>query len=201
MAKLIRKISVGKDYKNDAMHYAVGQEVYGGHTICDIIEEENKFSVYIKKDKDVLPWKDFNKNMAVSVEYNLEYQLMTGYIGMLKDLGITQDQMDYVTNHLTTIEFESDMYHKSESKIHGIGVFALRKILKEEIIGLGSIDCKHKTILGRYTNHSDDNNAMFYYLKTRDVVMVAERDIDKDEEILINYKKKNIQKKKKNKIR
>ena len=37
MAKLIRKISVGKDYKNDAMHYAVGQEVYGGHTICDII--------------------------------------------------------------------------------------------------------------------------------------------------------------------
>ena len=109
MAKLIRKISVGKDYKNDAMHYAVGQEVYGGHTICDIIEEKDKFSVYIKKDKDVLPWKDFNKNMAVSVEYNLEYQLMTGYIEMLKDLGITQDQMDYVTNHLTTIEFESDM--------------------------------------------------------------------------------------------
>ena len=45
MAKLIRKISVGKDYKNDAMHYAVGQEVYGGHTICDIIEEDEKFSV------------------------------------------------------------------------------------------------------------------------------------------------------------
>jgi hypothetical protein len=44
MAKLIRKISVGKDYKNDAMHYAVGQEVYGGHTICDIIEEDDKFS-------------------------------------------------------------------------------------------------------------------------------------------------------------
>ena len=51
MAKLIRKISVGKDYKNDAMHYAVGQEVYGGHTICDIIEEDEKFSIYIKKIK------------------------------------------------------------------------------------------------------------------------------------------------------
>ena len=37
MAKLIRKISIGKDYKNDAMHYAVGQEVYGGHTFCDIL--------------------------------------------------------------------------------------------------------------------------------------------------------------------
>ena len=51
MAKLIRKISIGKDYKNDAMHYAVGQEVYGGHTICDIIEEDDKYSVYIKKIK------------------------------------------------------------------------------------------------------------------------------------------------------
>jgi len=73
MSRLIRKITIGKDYKIDAMHYSVGQEVYGGHTICDIVEEEDKYSIYIKKNKDVLPWKDFNKNMAVSVEYNLEY--------------------------------------------------------------------------------------------------------------------------------
>ena len=59
--KLIRKITVGKDYKENAMHYAVGQDVYGGHTICDIIEEKDKYSIYIKKNKDVLPWKDFNK--------------------------------------------------------------------------------------------------------------------------------------------
>ena len=73
MSKLIRKITIGKDYKIDAMHYSVGQEVYGGHTICDIVEEKDKFSVYIRKNKDVMPWKDFNKNMAVSVEYNLQY--------------------------------------------------------------------------------------------------------------------------------
>ncbi len=70
---LIRKISIGRDYKNDAMHYSVGQEVYGGHTIDSIIEEDNKFSIFIKKKNEVLPWKDFNKNMAVAVEYNLEY--------------------------------------------------------------------------------------------------------------------------------
>ena len=73
MSKLIRKITVGKDYKENAMHYSVGQEVYGGHTICDIIEEKEKYSIYIKKNKDILPWKDFNKNMAVSIEYNLQY--------------------------------------------------------------------------------------------------------------------------------
>jgi len=73
MSKLIRKITVGKDYKENAMHYAVGQDVYGGHKICDIIEEKDKYSVYIRKNKDVLPWKDFNKNMAVSIEYDLEY--------------------------------------------------------------------------------------------------------------------------------
>ena len=70
---LVRKISIGKDYKNDAMHYSVGQEVYGGHIINSIVEESDKFSIYIKKGKEVLPWKDFNKNMAIAVEYNLEY--------------------------------------------------------------------------------------------------------------------------------
>ncbi len=70
---IIRKITIGRDYKNDAMHYAVGQDVYGGHTICDILEEEDKYSIYIRKEKVVIPWKDFNKNMAISVEYNLEY--------------------------------------------------------------------------------------------------------------------------------
>ena len=70
---LIRKISIGRDYKNDAMHYSVGQEVYGGHIIDSIIEEDDKYSIYIIQNNEVLPWKDFNKNMAIAIEYNLEY--------------------------------------------------------------------------------------------------------------------------------
>jgi hypothetical protein len=38
-----------------------------------ILEEEDKYSIYITKDNQIMPWKDFNKNMAISVEYNLEY--------------------------------------------------------------------------------------------------------------------------------
>jgi hypothetical protein len=71
--QVIRKISVGKDYKNDAMHYSVGQEVYGGHTIVNILEEEDKYSVYIQKGDMLMPWKDFNKNMAISIEYDLKW--------------------------------------------------------------------------------------------------------------------------------
>ena len=71
--KLIRKITVGKDYKVDSMHYSVGQEVYGGHTISDILEEEGSYKIFITKNKEILPWKHFNSNMAVSVEYNLDY--------------------------------------------------------------------------------------------------------------------------------
>ena len=55
------------------MHYSVGQEVYGNHIIDSIIEEEDKYSIYIIKAKEVLPWKDFNKNMAIAVEYDLHY--------------------------------------------------------------------------------------------------------------------------------
>ena len=71
--QVIRKISIGKDYKNDAMHYSVGQEVYGGHTIVNILEEEDKYSIYSQKGDLVMPWKDFNKNMAVSIEYDLKW--------------------------------------------------------------------------------------------------------------------------------
>ena len=75
MDNVVRKISIGADYKNDAMHYSVGQEVYGGHTISHILleDQDSSYNIYIKKNDEVLPWKKFNSNMAISVEYDLEY--------------------------------------------------------------------------------------------------------------------------------
>ena len=71
--KLIRKISIGSEYKDNAMHYSVGQEVYGGHKITDILETDTGYDIYIKKKDEVKPWKTFNHNMSISVEYNLDY--------------------------------------------------------------------------------------------------------------------------------
>jgi len=70
---LIRKISIGRDYKNDAMHYSLDQEVFGGHKIVEILEEDESYNIYIEKNEEVLPWKTFNKNMAIAIEYNLQY--------------------------------------------------------------------------------------------------------------------------------
>jgi hypothetical protein len=56
------------------MHYSVGQDVYGGHKICDILRtEDGSYQIYIEKMGSQLPWKHFNKNMAISIEYNLDY--------------------------------------------------------------------------------------------------------------------------------
>ncbi len=76
MARVIRKISIGSDYKNDAMHYSLEQEVYGGHKIAYIIFEDtdNSYNIHIKKNNEVVPWKKFNSNMAISVEYDLKYE-------------------------------------------------------------------------------------------------------------------------------
>ena len=71
--KAIRKISIGPDYKNGSMHYAVGQEIYGGHKIIDITDKGEEYDINIEKDQEIKPWKSINKNMAVVVEYNLEY--------------------------------------------------------------------------------------------------------------------------------
>ncbi len=75
MSKVIRKISIGSDYKNDAMHYSTGQEVYGGHTISDILfeDKDQSYNIFITKNNEVLPWKKFNANMSISVEYDLKY--------------------------------------------------------------------------------------------------------------------------------
>jgi hypothetical protein len=75
MSNVIRKISIGSDYKNDAMHYSVGQEVYGGHNICDIVfnDKDYSYNIYITKNHEILPWKKFNRNMAISVEFDLKY--------------------------------------------------------------------------------------------------------------------------------
>jgi len=73
---VIRKLSIGPDYKSGAIHYFVGQEILGGsHTIHLI--KHNKGSdtlqIWIKKGNEIFLWKEYNHTMPVSLEYNINF--------------------------------------------------------------------------------------------------------------------------------
>ena len=72
----IRKISIGPNYKSDAMHYIVGQDVLGGKYYIHLIqyvERSDSVKIWIKREGEILLWKEFNSNMPVSIEYNMNF--------------------------------------------------------------------------------------------------------------------------------
>lgn len=72
----IRKISIGADYKGSAMHYILGQDVLNGSHNIHLIgfdKEKESYLIYIEKDNEVFLWKEFNKNIPVSIEYNIYF--------------------------------------------------------------------------------------------------------------------------------
>ena len=72
----IRKISVGPDYMSGAMHYLVGQDVLGGKYTIHLIkyyEETESFRIWIEKKDEVVLWKEFNSNLPVTIEYNINF--------------------------------------------------------------------------------------------------------------------------------
>jgi hypothetical protein len=73
----IRKISIGADYKGSAMHYIVNQKVLGDTNEIHLIkfdENKNSFKVYIINTKEeVVLWKEFNSQIPISIEYNINF--------------------------------------------------------------------------------------------------------------------------------
>jgi|TARA_R110000787_G_scaffold42215_2_gene103767 hypothetical protein len=72
----IRKISIGADYKSSAMHYIVGQEILGGNYTIFLIEydvDQESYFIFIKKKDEIIPWKSFNKNVPICVEFNINF--------------------------------------------------------------------------------------------------------------------------------
>lgn len=77
---LIRKIVIGADYKSNGMHYVVGQQVLGGnyklHEIRGNID--GSYDLFVIRGEEgageIIKWKTFNKNMPITVEYNLDFE-------------------------------------------------------------------------------------------------------------------------------
>ncbi len=71
--KLIRKVSIGVDYKN-SMHFVVGQEVLDKSYSIDYIKNTiDGIEIWIKKANELVLWKSFNKAVPVVIEYNIDF--------------------------------------------------------------------------------------------------------------------------------
>lgn len=72
---IIRKISVGNDYKS-SMHYLTGQDVLSGNYKIHLIEfsiETSSYKIWVESKDEIFLWKEFNSNMPLSVEYNMTF--------------------------------------------------------------------------------------------------------------------------------
>jgi len=76
---VIRKVSIGADYKGSAMHYVVGQPVFNDmYRIHEIREKNKRVSIYVihgeEGSGEIYLWKTFNENMAITFEFNLDFE-------------------------------------------------------------------------------------------------------------------------------
>ena len=64
------------DYKNNSMHYLVGQDVLAGkykiHLIQSYIASQS-IKIWIERLDEVLLWKEFTSTMPISIEYNINF--------------------------------------------------------------------------------------------------------------------------------
>lgn len=109
------------------------------------------------------------------------------YGKFLAAFGVTQARMDEIVHTNDVIDMPAGYdVELRPSRIHGMGLFALKDFAADELICPGRID-GHRTIAGRYTNHSADPNATSVKYGD-DIAAVALRTIYAGHEILIDYR-------------
>lgn len=72
---IVRKVSVGQDYKSDAMHYVLGQDVLRGEYKISLmlLKDNGTVDIWIKNTSGTMLWKTFNSNMPISIEYDIDF--------------------------------------------------------------------------------------------------------------------------------
>ena len=73
---IIRKISIGPDYKSGAMHYIAGQSILNNLHIIHLIKfsKNNSIEIWIESDNsEIILWKEFTESVPVSIEYNINF--------------------------------------------------------------------------------------------------------------------------------
>ncbi len=111
-------------------------------------------------------------------EANIDLELLNKYI----------ESDEFIKEAGPVVNDFNNNYQILNSEIEGVGIFATKDIKKGYEIGYASIN-NTRTYAGRYTNHSLNNNAKFYYFKDNsNTILIAEDNIKKGQEIVVNYR-------------
>ena len=106
----------------------------------------------------------------------------------LKELNIYIESDKFKKEAGPVVDDNNKNYKVLPSNVEGKGIFATKGFSKGDFIGYGKLN-NTRTLSGRYTNHSNLNNANFYYIrKNSNLVLIAEKDIVFKDEILVNYR-------------
>ena len=129
------------------------------------------------------------KNIETDIkESNIDYLNMINEYG-LNDIDIRAciKSKEFEEKVGKVIPEKTNKYIISKSKIEGKGIFCCFDFYKNDVLGF-AIKNGNRTLLGRYTNHSSKNNAIFHTEKNGDMIAILIKDIKKGEEILVNYR-------------
>jgi len=120
---------------------------------------------------------------------------MHGFNDFLKEFDFSESDLIAWMKEMdkyNLLEVESKKYHKSESKVHGIGIFASDNISKGDVVGAATIGDQRLTIV-RWINHSDKPNVEFIELKDKEhpsikAICIAKENLNKNDELLVDYR-------------
>lgn len=164
----------------------VWQNIYAT-TETDIETIEN---IFLDKDSSVV-----NSQLKLNVEQKLNViEMQADYLDLLDELQITEEQvqkqvnLDNICNYVLPENIQI-----AKSPIHGKGIFATAFIPKNTKIALGKIN-NQRTLIGRYTNHSNVPNCKMVLLDNGDIEMHSIVDItgclggQLGDELTVNYR-------------
>jgi len=112
-----------------------------------------------------------------------DYQLF------LKEYGLTEDQVQEMVQQDDVVSFSEEPFELDlrPSDIHGLGLFARNDIESGRVICVVRKN-NMRSLAGRYVNHAKNPNCEFIR-NASDLYLKASYNINKDDEITINYRK------------
>ena len=171
----------GSRYVLEAPHFSVGKANTRkmGLVIEDMVWQNiyateetdiNKLEeMFLGRDED----KETYKQLKLEHDRFLQEEARDDYYAVLEELGITEEQIQAQVQIDDIVDFDvPNSLRLSESPIHGTGIFTTAPIMIGEFIAKGRIG-NNRTILGRYTNHSNKPNCAMVMLDNGDLGLVA----------------------------